>query len=879
MRPLQGVPVHGAWWRALRLRSAGVRNRALHASTRVHRGARSDAADRPPRPPSPSLRHALADTPRGGPLAHGRRSQGRPMLDPSVMQKNDPHAQLPLQAAPEKRQRPYNVPLNLLHRVADVQPGDFVEVRRSGRVFSGVVLPIPESAGGEGVGQGTTLAVVLATGVLEQARTTDVMMQLPGFVDRGAAAAAAPLKMGYVLASATRAANEGDTPLSAPLPQCDAPDSALTEEEPRDEPRFLQRAAICSKIRYLQRETDRELRRIFPAFRTLFFQEHLDHTMDWSTDRIVVGHVHSHYIQSALRLLHRGSLSTPEAAALVQQYLASSASPAPTHVCAQMYFAVHELLMNHPAQFLADGTSHRRSQMFVYRSIEEQQILARVSNWVLTATNPPPEDATEALAATAVLDGFSDRVRAAIAWHELGRPGTGRPAASPPVPLTPPCPVSWTKTDRDMIEFLKISLGTRRELQEDPTGSVAMAIIKAARSHVHLLPDMHAPDAATMRHGSSHVSDSREGPGDTDVSVNMGGVDLQHALVYNFLVRIGALCPWENPNALDTYLRNIERSTASAAAQRGAARTRLTLDPAEEEVRHDFGSLPVYVIDSASAFELDDGVSVEPAGDAQYWVHIHVADPTAWIPAHHTLALEAEQQYASIYFPEQRWPLLPDFALQRGMGLAVPSTEGAGQRAMTFSARVDADTGKVLDVRIGASLLHNVRILTYDQVNSLFASKTPQHVSDTLWDKQSQTDLKTLARLASKLSMRRVQIGGGFLADSPHCEVSISQPLPSLAARIPDSPMYYSGFPHIDLSLPENEKAMEPGTFDGLPGGISSTTMVAEMMLLAGRVAASVAVDRGAHCTSLNFSNAKFSYLRVTILSLRMTTTPWAFVR
>ena len=65
----------------------------------------------------------------------------------------------------------------------DVRPGDFVEARRTGKTYMGVVLPMPEENDAAGSGQGSSIALVVATGELEQVRATDVMLQLPGFID------------------------------------------------------------------------------------------------------------------------------------------------------------------------------------------------------------------------------------------------------------------------------------------------------------------------------------------------------------------------------------------------------------------------------------------------------------------------------------------------------------------------------------------------------------------------------------------------------------------------------------------------------------------------------------------------------------------------
>jgi hypothetical protein len=60
-------------------------------------------------------------------------------------------------------------------------------------------------------------------------------------------------------------------------------------------------------------------------------------------------------------------------------------------------------------------------------------------------------------------------------------------------------------------------------------------------------------------------------------------------------------------------------------------------DPVES-MRRDFGDIPVYVIDSPTAHELDDGISIEETPDG-VWVHAHIADPSHLIPPNHPLSI------------------------------------------------------------------------------------------------------------------------------------------------------------------------------------------------------------------------------------------------
>ncbi|WFC99410.1 exoribonuclease II [Malassezia yamatoensis] len=746
-------------------------------------------------------------------------------------------------------------------KIQEIQPGDFVEVRRTGHTFSGVVLPIPEEHDMSGSGAGSSLAMVLISGVMELVRSTDVMLQFPEFVSKKLAAQAAPLKRDYVAASTARMSS---TPIALPekdtvshedtvaLRQSASSDNFFLEQEPLDLPRFEKRALIIRKIRLMQRDTDLELQRIFPAFRALFLQEQIESESDSSQLRNR-NQNQDRYLRRALDLLRRGSFTNIEATQLLTQYLTMSPDKkveSEQKFSGETVFAMHTLFMNYPKQFLVDSTTHRNSQMFTYRSIHEQNILDRVSTWdrhCRTIECPGGSsgaaskgDNLELREALEILDGFCSRARAAIEWREQS---PSRTVQQEPA-YQQGQKIQWTKTDKEIIEFLKVSVGNRRELQEDPTGSVAMSIIKRVGAHVHLAPIVHPSMELLKPPYPVSVAPRPTTLSDTNTSVTTAGTDLQHALVYNFLIRIGSLTPWEDPNALDTYLKNIEDNANQTAKASVEKRYALNLNHEEEHRRHHFENLPVYVIDSANAHELDDGISLDKQEDGTYWVHIHIADPTARISQDHPLALEAQQKYSSIYFPQAQWPLFPAFAVYNGMSLtASKSRRGEKQQVMTFSALLDRDGG-VLDYAVRPALIKNVHTVSYDEVNEIFSFGHSNSQPDSVFQSEECRDqIKTLANLAGKLNSRRIRIGKGVNASSQSSDVSVSPlPLPSLAAATPDGPRYYDGFPNIAVTATDPFTPLRSGTFDGLPGGISAENMVGEMMLLAGRVAANFSV-------------------------------------
>ena len=738
-------------------------------------------------------------------------SPEKPKYDRSVDRRNRGYPELSPAAkwhTPTKKD-PDGVDMVYTHKdtmhTHDVRPGDLVEARKASGTYVGVVLPIPKDREVTGAGQGATLLIVVATGHLEQIRTTDITFQLPQFVDVTTAEKAGPLKWDYVLATAAHTK-------SAPVSEDMLPESVL-EEEPVDLPRFTIRVSICRKIRDMQRQMDGQIRRIFPAFRTLFLPDPSEDMSAYNASERLIR-------QRARDVLQTGVVSTMEATRLIEQYLHKKDVP----IRVSVMFATHTLLMSHPIQFLADANSHRRSQLFMYRPRHDQEILERVSGWVRAAMSEKPHKNAEH--ATEVLDGFCMRARYVMAWHDK-KPAKdyGPPQLDAFAPgMDGKGEFTWTDTDLDILEFFKMCLGNRRELQENVTGSIAMAIIKRAGVNPKLYPL--AFEGGTKSRELSEINDRSQAELHTDVL--QANVDLQHSLMFEFLTRIGALTPWENPNALDIQFRN-RRTIHDAEKNAWELKEEL-------KSRHSFGDMPVYVIDAASSHELDDGMSVEATDNPhQYWIHVHIADPSAWIPKDHALAKSAQHKYSSIYLPELMAPMLPPDVTDSGMSLSDTSKDP--MNVLTFSALVDSVTGKVASFDVRRGKVQNIKILHYDQVNQLFLDSHRKHgVSDL----RTQQDLRQIAALASVLNRRRVHVGNAVNATDADSSLSIHpRTLDFLAGHTRNRPHFYIGFPEIRVTFADYENVERPGTYDQVPGGITSETMVSEMMILAGRVAAS----------------------------------------
>ncbi|KAG0352765.1 hypothetical protein BGZ54_002590 [Gamsiella multidivaricata] len=142
-------------------------------------------------------------------------------------------------------------------------------------------------------------------------------------------------------------------------------------------------------------------------------------------------------------------------------------------------------------------------------------------------------------------------------------------------------------------------------------------------------------------------------------------------------------------------------------------------DPCDS-IRHDFGDSPIYAIDDPTASELDDAFSMEPVPitsltpKASTWIHVHVADPTSILPPMHELSRLAAERVQTAYLPERTWPMLPRDLTEETMSL---KNDGKPKKVMTFSARISDVNGEILEYKIRPGYVRNVVTLNYDDVD------------------------------------------------------------------------------------------------------------------------------------------------------------------
>lgn len=328
-----------------------------------------------------------------------------------------------------------------------------------------------------------------------------------------------------------------------------------------------------------------------------------------------------------------------------------------------------------------------------------------------------------------------------------------------------------------------------------------------------------------------------------------------------FLQEIGVVIPYENRVRFDQHLllpssqhsKPLQNLMASLVAMRDNHNFRDSM----HQLRHDWGSLPVYCVDDASAKEIDDGISVEkagigPDGEEMYWLHMHIANPTAFFARDHPLAKMARHMGETVYMPERTYMMLPRWATQRHFSLS------PNRPCLTFSAKLDSQGNRV-DYKIQPGIVRNVIQLTYDEIDEVLGAAQDQKSDEVLitvggtpprpnarrgrvsgLSREEVEGIQAIYRLSSLRSNARRRQGGIFF-NADRAKASVWQRAKQ-AGLSWDHP-YRKGSRTVygDPIVQVRTSALKNwfGNKDSM-----ATTFVSEAMLLSSEIAASYCADR-----------------------------------
>ncbi|KAL8702128.1 MAG: hypothetical protein Q9201_004562 [Fulgogasparrea decipioides] len=332
------------------------------------------------------------------------------------------------------------------------------------------------------------------------------------------------------------------------------------------------------------------------------------------------------------------------------------------------------------------------------------------------------------------------------------------------------------------------------------------------------------------------------------------------------LKEMGVVAPWEDPSVCNSSVRLPSPHDPSTKQLQDSALDSVAaleqgsdgLEDSLAGLRKDWGNMTVFCIDSADAREIDDGVSLEriKGQDSTFWVHVHIANPSAFITPGGPVAQYAATLLQSIYLFDKVYPMLSPRLTRQHFSLA------KDRPVLTMSAKISSD-GEILEREILPGLIRNVKQLTPSQVGQAlgFNQDSPKGISRVLkvgyhldtssyshpHEPLSSSDISSLRKLHELGLARRLKRNGG----SPQHLVGAN--LQSYGDSVPDPHVYIQqgglgptfsatfgrriiGDPVISWEAREIDTAYTSARDEEM--------LVADLMLLAGEVAAQWCSER-----------------------------------
>ncbi len=167
----------------------------------------------------------------------------------------------------------------------------------------------------------------------------------------------------------------------------------------------------------------------------------------------------------------------------------------------------------------------------------------------------------------------------------------------------------------------------------------------------------------------------------------------------------------------------------------------------EQEIarRRDMRDEVVLTIDPADAKDFDDGLSIKILDNGNYYLGVHIADVTHYMPRESALDQEAYHRGTSVYLVDRVIPMLPEH-LSNGVCSLRPNED-----KLAFSCFMEiSPDGSIQDYSIEETVIHSNQRFVYDEVQDILDGKAEHRYIN---------ELKTLETLAKILLDKRFKKG------------------------------------------------------------------------------------------------------------------------
>ncbi|KAI9697170.1 MAG: hypothetical protein M1820_007906 [Bogoriella megaspora] len=369
-------------------------------------------------------------------------------------------------------------------------------------------------------------------------------------------------------------------------------------------------------------------------------------------------------------------------------------------------YAVHKALVRSGFAFGIDPRSHRNTGVFQIRPVQQVVAVEKVQTWLREYQEDMARSATrhpgsQLHAGTNIIQNFVKTAKTLVQESRSFR----------------------MPTDSGNVGPSKIRLAITREQEASRSSDRG---IQFTEDEVFIIRFMEAWSSSGIF--KRHPTLKALGPILLHAIGEYGDFELNEGTGFMFLQEIGVLTPFENRIKYDEnlLLPSSQHSSQLESLKSISEHQDFDLQDSMRDLRH-VRFETVFCIDSASANEIDDGIAVEriPDHPDQHWVHVHVANPSAFIPRKHTIAKIAGHMSGSVYMPERVHSMLPSKLTQNVFSL------GIDRPTLIFSSKLDAN-GAIIGKKISHGIVKRVRSLTPQEVDAALGIEKNEKESRTI---------------------------------------------------------------------------------------------------------------------------------------------------
>ena len=143
--------------------------------------------------------------------------------------------------------------------------------------------------------------------------------------------------------------------------------------------------------------------------------------------------------------------------------------------------------------------------------------------------------------------------------------------------------------------------------------------------------------------------------------------------------------------------------------------------PRDMKGREDFRARPTVTIDGETARDFDDAITLEQLPNGHFWLGVHIADVSHYVPEGSALDTAAYERGTSVYFPDRAVHMFPE-ALSTGLCSLNPQVDRLVQSCLM---EIDA-RGTVCRYETHDGVIHSDARMTYADVNAILVDREPE---------------------------------------------------------------------------------------------------------------------------------------------------------